>query len=328
MRETSPTPGGRRPTRGVVLALSDITSWSWPEEASAAGLTTIATHGMAGDSAEFMQSEVGEEFRTRCERAGVEIEHELHAARELLPRELVAHHPDMFRMNEAGDRVPDANLCVHSQEALEMCCQNATALARALAPTTGRHFFWIDDGQPMCRCPRCRSYSDSDQALILENRLLTILRKDNPEATLAHLAYANTLWPPTDVKPLPGVFLEFAPIQRRYDLPFGVRDARSDREKAPSHGEQLDALDANLELFGAEGAQALEYWLDVSRFSGWNRANVARIAWDKRIVEADATLYHDRGVRNVTTFAVWLDGDYVRRFGTPLLREYGDALRC
>lgn len=327
MRRTLPTPGEGRFTRGVVLALSDITSWNWPEEASSAGLTTIATHGMAGESAEFMQSEVGEELRTRCERVGVEIEHELHAARELLPRELFARHPDMFRMNEAGDRVPDANLCVHSEEALEVCCQNAAALARALAPTTGRHFFWIDDGQPMCRCPRCRPYSDSDQALILENRLLTTLRKDNPKATLAHLAYANTLWPPADVKPLPGVFLEFAPIQRRYDLPFGVRDARPGGEKTPSHGEQLDALDANLELFGAEGAQALEYWLDVSRFSGWNRANVARIPWDKRIVEADSKLYHDRGVRNVTTFAVWLDGDYVRRFGTPPLREYGDALR-
>jgi len=328
MRETPVARGRTDPVKGVVLALSDITSWDWPEEAASAGLNTIATHGMAADSGEFMQSELGEAFRTRCEKTGVEIEHELHAARELLPRELFARYPDMFRMNEAGDRVPDANLCVHSEPALEVCCQNAVALAHALTPTTARHFFWIDDGQPLCRCRRCRPYSDSDQALILENRLISALRNDNPKATLAHLAYANTLWPPEHVKPLPGVFLEFAPIQRRYDVPFDVRDARLGGENTPSHGEQLDALDANLEIFGSEGAQALEYWLDVSRFSMWDRARIAPIPWNKRVVEEDVKLYRERGVRNLTTFAVWLGGDYVRRFGKPPLGEYGDALTC
>ena len=37
------------------------------------------------------------------------------------------------------------------------------------------------------------------------------------KASLAHLAYANTLTPPEKVNPVEGVFLEFAPINRRYD---------------------------------------------------------------------------------------------------------------
>jgi hypothetical protein len=61
-------------------------------------------------------------------------------------------------MSETGERVPEGNLCVHSQEALEIVCQNAIALSRLLRPSTGRYFLWGDDAAPWCRCPKCRDY--------------------------------------------------------------------------------------------------------------------------------------------------------------------------
>jgi hypothetical protein len=48
-----------------------------------------------------------------------------------------------------------------------------------------------------------------------------------------------------------------------------LRVACQDRPDAPTHGQPLDALGASLAWFGAEDAQVLEHWLDVSRFSGW-----------------------------------------------------------
>lgn len=311
-------------TRGIVLVVDDLRTLDWPERAHRAGLTTIGTHIFPHQVAEFLATDRGQAFLDDCRRFGVAVEHELHAMSDLLPRSLFDRHPEMFPMNERGDRVRDFNLCVHSEAALETVCANAVEYARLLRPTTGRYFYWIDDGQPMCRCPKCRELSDSEQALVLENRVLAALREDDPRATLAHLAYAGTLRPPKAVKPSPGIFLEFAPISRRYDVPFAQRDARPG--SGPSHGELLDLLDANLESFGRDGAQALEYWLDVSRFSSWRRENVARLPWNEEVLKADLAAYAKRGIRHVTSFGAWIDGDYVRRFGEPPIAEYARAI--
>jgi hypothetical protein len=195
-----------------------------------------------------------------------------------------------------------------------------------LRPTTGRYFYWIDDGRPMCHCAACRELSDSDQALVLENRMLAALRQVDERATLAHLAYANTYPAPTQIKPAPGVFLEFAPIHRRYDVPFSKRDAQFG---GYTHGQLLDCLDANLEVFGSRGAQALEYWLDESRFLRHlkpPRPPRVKIPWDRGVFRDDLKTYAQRGVRHVTTFAVKIDGQYVRHFGQPPLDEYGGDL--
>jgi len=206
-----------------------------------------------------------------------------------------------------------------------VAAEKAAHYTRLLPSTTGRYFYWIDDGMPMCRCPKCRGYSDSDQALIFANHLWRAIRGVDPRARLAHLAYANTLEPPKQVRPAPGIFLEFAPIERRYDLPFSRRDARSPSRDL-LHGRMLDALDANLEWFGRDGAQALEYWLDVSRFSGWKRDQTVEIPWNDAVFRDDLGTYARRGIRHVTTFAAWLDGDYARRWGVAPVRAYGAGL--
>jgi hypothetical protein len=312
-------------TRGIVLVVQDLRTLDWPRRAARAGLTTIATHIFPHEVASFLKTDAGHAFLEGCRTEGLHVEHELHAMSDLLPRPLFDKDPTMFPMNDQGQRVRAFNLCVHSKNALDIACENAVQYARQLRPTTGRYFYWIDDGQPMCRCPKCREYSDSDQALLLENRLLDALRRDDPRATLAHLAYARTLRPPSQIKPDPGIFLEFAPITRRYDRPLGDREVRPGN--GPSHGELLDLLDANLAVFGRQGAQVLEYWLDLSRFSGWRREKVQKLPWNREVFLADLRTYAQRGIRHATTFGAWLDGDYVKRFGEPPIDEYAAGLR-
>jgi hypothetical protein len=318
----APTPAAAFTTRGVVLVPEDLSLADWPERAARAGLTTIALHHGASPKAvaDFIGSPAGKDFLAKCARLGLQVEYELHAMRELLPRALSATEPALFRMNDQGQRTSDANLCVHSPRALATVTNNALHLARQLKPTTGRYFFWGDDGQPWCRCPQCREFSDSDQALLLENHLVSALRQLDPRAQLAHLAYANTLTPPKQVKPAPGVFLELAPIHRRYDTPYA-------QQTGPQARDTLKSLEENLRVFPADTAQVLEYWLDVSRFSRWRRPAV-KLPWRRDVLEADAQTYARLGLRHVTTFAVWIDADYVKRFGEPdAIQEYGETLR-
>jgi hypothetical protein len=313
-------------TRGVVLVVKDMETYDWPRLAQEVELTTLATHIQPSEIAAFMKTESGQQFLNGCRERRINVEHELHALSDLLPRSMFHKYPAMFRMNEKGQREGDVNLCVHSTAALELAAENAVLYTRLLPSTTGRYFYWLDDGGPMCRCPECRGFSDSDQALLLENHLLRAIRQVDGRATLAHLAYANTLEAPAQVKPEAGIFLEFAPIQRRYDAPLSRREATMARGNL-THGRLLDALDANLAWFGSTGAQVLEYWLDVSRFSAWNRAQTVEIPWNAAVFHDDLATYAQRGIRHVTTFAAWLDGDYARRWGVAPVRAYGAGMK-
>jgi len=312
-------------TRGVVLVTRDLATLDWPARAKAAGLTTLATHVRPQEIVDFLATEPGQRLLQQCQGLGLQVEHELHAMGELLPRSLFDRNPEMFRMTEDGQRVREDNLCVHSPQALEVVAERTAHFTRLLPATTGRYFYWGDDGRPWCRCPKCRGLSDSDQALVAEHAILGAVRSVDPRGTLAHLVYHNTLKPPTQVRPEPGIFLEFAPIARRYDRPLSDRGAQRQATDM-THGEHLDALDANLAVFGTQGAQVLEYWMDCSRFSGWKRDQVGRLPWNREVFLDDVALYACRGIRHVTQFTAWLDGDYVARFGEPPLAEYGAGL--
>ena len=310
-------------TRGVVLVPNDFKAFDWAGQAAQAGLNTIGVHGGFPASQEFLQA---------CRQRSLGVEYELHALNGLLPRKLFATDPEMFRMDQKGKRQQGSNLCVHSEKAVQIVCDNAVRWTQTMKPGTGRHFFWIDDGQPMCRCEKCREFSDSDQALMLENRMLTALRRDEPNATLAHLAYAMTLPAPTKVKPLPGIFLEFAPYYRKYDRPLAEREVvgMSPGRDQPvlTHGQLLDILDANLAVFGSNGAQMLEYWLDRSRFLRERVENANEpMPWNQEVLESDLKTYAARGIRHITSFGVKLDADYAQRFGNPPVESYGKALQ-
>ena len=159
-------------TRGVVITPEDLTLGDWPERAAAAGLTTIGLHAPKSPRslARYIRSDAGQRFLDTCRRLGLAVEYELHAMEDLLPRALFDEAPELFRMDEKGQRVRESNLCVHSERAMQTVAENAVDLAKTLRPTTGRYYYWGDDGLPWCRCRQCVGLSDSDQSLLLHLR--------------------------------------------------------------------------------------------------------------------------------------------------------------
>jgi hypothetical protein len=305
-------------TRGLVLGLEHwITDWT--ERARTYGLTTLALHAPPSRVVDFMGSEVGEKLIAGCKANDIQLEFELHAMGELLPRCLFETCPELFRLDETGQRTARGNLCATNEEAVALVCANAVKLARRLRPTTHRFFFWPDDGPGWCHCEQCGTLSDSDQALLVENAILRALRDQvDPQAQLAHIAYHNTLQAPQQITPEEGVFLEFAPFHRKTDLPL-TADVSVQRE-------QLEALQANLAVFGVSQAQVLDYWLDVSMYSRWKRPAVV-LPWREDVLLADLELYASLGVRHVTSFAVYVDTEYLAMYGEPPLSTYGCHLQ-
>jgi len=237
----------------------------------------------------------------------------------------------MFRMNKEGTRVADYNCCPNSQAALQVIGENAVKYSDILRSTTGRYFYWIDDGRPMCSCDRCKNFSDSEQALLIENAIVKALRKSHPRASVAHLAYINTMRPPVQVKPEEGVFLEFAPIYRSWRKPLTDRNATADVNKEGdgsllTHGQTLELLSANLKVFPRATAQVLEYWLDVSLQSRWKKP-AKKIDWVPDVCKSDVDTYVKAGITHITTFAGYIDGTYKNNYrGLTFIKEYGQIL--
>jgi len=311
-------------TRGVVVSARDLSgAFDWPRLAHEAGLTTIATHIGPRDVMPFIMSGRGERFLDACARYGLQVEHELHAIDWLLPRDMFSSDPSFFRMNAKGERTPDSNCCPSNPFAIEVIACRAVEAARICRSTTGRHFFWMTDNGEKCNCRKCKGLSGAEQAVIVENAIVRALRAEiDPNATLAHLAYQFTMDPPRLVKPDPALFLEFAPIERWRAK--GVQR----REPLAEGGPWLEKLDRLLEVFPSATAQALEYWLDASLFSKWQKP-LARIPWDAARTRDEIAAYRKRGIRHFTTFAVNVDDDYVADFGADSLacvREYGGLL--
>ena len=319
-------------TRGVVLSVDDLQTLDWPLLAHEAGLTTIATHVTPSQVSKFIQSDKGQGFLGDCKKYNIHVEHELHAMHDLLPRSLFAKDPAMFRMNDKGERVADFNCCVHSKDGMNIITENALHYANILHSTTARYFYWIDDNAPMCRCSQCRELSDSEQALMIENTIVRALRNQIPNASLAHLAYYHTLVPPKNIKPEKGIFLEFAPIVRQWNKPLSDRSAGSegkydDKMRMITHGESLDALAANLQVFPKETAQVLEYWLDVSLQSKWTKPAV-KLSWYPEVCKSDIETYMKAGITNVTSFAVYIDATYKNKYNDlSFIKEYGQILK-
>lgn len=308
--------------RGLVLSPPDFTLSDWPDRMHKAGLNVVGLHVAGGPPSvltAFVVTDTGQELLDRFHALGLEIEYELHALVELLPRELFAKDAGLFRMDENGDRVPDWNLCPSNAKALEIVGERAVELSKVLTPTTHRYYLWSDDGKPWCHCSKCRGLNDADQMLLTTNAILKALRSWDPQARVAGLAYHATLTPPTQVAPSEGVFLEFAPIERQWDRPITDRSV-------DTHVRLMDALDAAIETYGLDKhSQVLEYWMDASRHSTWKRPAV-KIPWHPEVLDRDLDYYASKGFRRVTSFGCFLDRDYVAVHGEPPVADYGRML--
>jgi len=312
--------------RGLLVHPHELDA-QWLNTCASLGLNVIGLHPPGGVRAnETLQSlldlhrEPG--FRALLRQAGamgLVVEYEMHALSWLVPRSMAAEHPDWFRMDEAGRRVADFNLCPSSREAMAYLTARAEELARLLPAETHRYYFWPDDvSKARCHCPACEGLSASDQQLMLVHAMLAGVRRADPAGTMPFLAYLDTREPPVHVQPQEGVFLEFAPIHRRADRPIGDPGCAENAAET-AHLQEL------LALFGAKNAQVLEYWLDNSLYSGWEYPPKAFATWDD-IMAQDVQYYSGLGFERITTFACYLGEDYRKLHGEPDLSGYGRAL--
>lgn len=286
----------------------------WIALAKKHGLKRLSIHPWGGKNAHKTLAELVELLESPAYRAmidtliddcGVEVGYEFHAASYLVPRELFDEHPEYFRMDENGNRVPDRNFCFSNPEVVDILARNAAILAKKLYRAPKDYYFWLDDARTAtCHCPECRKKSFSDHQLNMMNRMLREIRKDDPEAKMCYLAYYEALPVPKTVKPDDGIFLEYAPIDRFRNLGFDLA------------GENLETLKGQLAFFGKDDAKVLEYWYDNSLFSKWKKPPVSFIPDNDAILE-DYAFYRALGFRTLSSFACFLGEDYIELYGEP-----------
>jgi hypothetical protein len=239
-----------------------------------------------------------------AESMGLKIEYEMHCGSYLMPRDMFETNPEYFRMNENGERTPDLNFCVSSEEAMDIVAKRAKELAKKLYKSSHNFYFWLDDKKDShCHCKKCSSLSPSDQQLMVMNRMLSEIQKDFPDAKLAYLAYFNTSVPPKKVKPAKGIFVEYAPFER--DMKESSRMI-SEEEKT----KQSDLLS----LFGKKDSKVLEYWYDNSFFSNWQKPP-KKLVVDYNNVHDSISYYKEKGFEHISSFACYLGQDYEELHG-------------
>ncbi|MDO4739432.1 MAG: DUF4838 domain-containing protein [Eubacteriales bacterium] len=312
--------------KGLIVHPEDLTIETI-DRMAAAGLNTLGLHPVGGkDAANTLEQAVrwhssaeGSALLRHAMKKGLNVEYEAHAMGWLLQRELFAEHPQWFRMNEQGERTPDVNLCPSNEEALEYVAGRTAHLARLLETNSHRYFFWMDDVKGGgCRCPKCRALSPSDQQLQVVNAMLRGLKSVHADATLAYIAYLDTLNAPAVVQPEEGVFLEYAPFTRDPDAP--MNDSANEKNAA-----EAAPLPALIEFFGKTGAQVLEYWMDNSMYSGWKRPPKA-FSLRESVMRADVPFYRALGFEAITSFGCFLGPDYEELHGRAPIEEYARIL--
>ena len=309
--------------RGAVL-LTDEIDERWLDLMSEAGLNMLGVHEIVSEEVNCVQRMLsrleGGVRKTlgKFENSGIEICYELHAMEWLLPRERFDSDPQLFRMDDKGERCRSLNCCVSSPEALEIVSERAYLLASLLDQSSHDYCLWPDDSfNSLCRCEKCRRLRvGADHNIIMMRAVLRGLRAYDSRARIAYLAYADFLDPPT-LSPEPGMFLQFAPMQRDLRTPM-----RSEESKENTRYRKL--LSILLDIFGTDGARALEYWLDNALNSGFKKPP-ALLSPNADVIADDIAFYHSMGLDTIETIAYFIGADYRELFGDPPCAVYGSA---
>lgn len=304
--------------RKALIIHPDELNKKWIDRMVSLGVQTLALHPTGGVNAHIslnMMLELLEkpDYRALIDYAvscGLHIEYEMHAASYLMPRELFEKRPEWFRMEEDGTRTPKYNFCASHPAAVAFAARRAVELSQKLYRSEHRYYFWLDDLKDVqCHCPACKKLSPSDQQLTVMNVFIKELRKTQPDATLAYLAYENFLPCPEQVQPEEGIFLEYADIVRARNM--HIREATALHEN----------IRKSLAFFGKKDSRVLEYWYDNSLFSKWTKPPVQFIP-NNPPIQDDINWYVDAGFENIVSFACFLGEDYEELYGEPDLSAF------
>lgn len=235
----------------------------------------------------------GRDIRREAARRGIALQFGGHHLPTLLDRSLFAEHPEWFP-SRAGVRDARYNLCTASPGAIaEVKARAREFFARF--PGAAVYHLWADDiqGGGWCACPECSDWTPSDQALRATNALAEVLAEVAPAASLAHLAYHDTIAPPTATSPRPNVSALYAPRSRNYA--FAIDDPACPRNRQDHYGELL-GLGAS--FAGRQEALAVfEYYSDAILFKWMDPPNLS-------VLPADGNAYQRAGVTDFGDLAV------------------------
>ena len=302
----------------------DEISKDWIDRLADAGVDTMGIHPYGGRWAidslrELIELAKTPEYRELIDYAhsrGLDVEYEIHAAGYLMPRELFPEHPEYFRMDDKGNRTKDWNFCVSNPEALDLFAKRAAEVAKALYGSSHRFYFWMDDGHRLdCHCPQCKRLSPSDQQLIALNAMLKEIKKDDPEASMAYLAYMDTVVPPTQVEMEDGIFLEYAPFEKY------TAKGENAAEMIAREKEMIAPL---MRHFAKGPKKVLEYWYDNSLYSNWKKPP-AKFVLKEEAMREDVEEYRRMGFDYVATFACFLGKDYEELHGDVNVKSFAEC---
>lgn len=231
-------------------------------------------------------------FRHLCgtlreECVGIELE--AHAMHVLLPRSLFERFPLWFREDEHGARTPVFNCCPSSDGALAEIEKNAQKLGERM-----RNFH--------IRIAIIFGRTTAANTAIAKSVKIFLLpiRRCSSQTAFTGACAAPTLWrnfrfcvsatiaPPQRVAPESGIFLEYAPIDRKSS--FCLNDATCKENAA-----QARNILPLLEYFGKRGSQALDYWLDVSYFYRWQQP-FGELPLHSGVLQRDVLFYESAGL--------------------------------
>lgn len=305
-------------------------SRKWIDRMADGGVSTLGIHPEGGGSAiaslgSLLQRVKSCEFCGLADYAlarGLRIEYEFHAWGYLVDRALFDTHPEYFRMNESGERTPSLNFCPSSAEAIGIAARGAAQLVGELYGSSDNYFFWSDDARGgICHCPLCRDLSPADQQLTVLNAMIREMKKVNPKARLAYLAYYDTLELPSKVTPEDGIFLEYAPIDKWH-----VREGRLTDEAIRGAEREIEVREDLIRYFGKDGSRVLEYWLDNSLFSKWKKPPV-KFNGPCESVGDEIREYRELGYEDISTFGCFLGDDYEELYGEPDIGAFLEAIK-
>ena len=307
--------------RGIILTPADFNGVDYLKLMRETELNTLGIHSGNGanhDLFERLGRFATPEFRAEVAAAGIECEYETHAASALMDPTLFSAHPEYFAVDgKTGERTCKRNWCITHPDVPAMVADNAEKLARRLPSSTHRYYFWCADFRGAnCRCPECSKYSVADLQLKSVNAIAAGLRRVDPLAEISYLAYLDLDQPPVCTEPADGVFLEYAPFHRSY----------FESIAAPGNEKFRRSFEALTDFFGSENCCILEYWLDSSYFSRYRKPAV-RPTFIDAVLRRDLDYYLGTGAHAVTTFAVYMDGEFFKTYGDDDLRQYAATLK-
>lgn len=205
------------------------------------------------------------------------------------------------------------NFCPDDTAMLDHARADFTAYVKTLPPDMNEFFLWPADRYlAPCSSPEYRDYSVSDLILWFDKQMLETLRSVRPEAKFAFLSYLSTWEPPRHEKPIPGLVLEWAPMNQSF------AHALDDSASAANAEYQKD-FGTLIQMFGAENSQVLGYWLDDTLFS---RTLFCKLPYVPKALQGDLTYYHRMGVPAITTFGVITGRDYFTSHVSPAVFLY------